>query len=127
MSVAVALVAWWVVGLRRERARSLLPGIAVQLIALATLVIILLPVISLTDDLQACNTPAEVEHLARRGDLQPLPDQPLQNLPVALALLSSWAPMPGSHVLGFRASMDMPVRQARGHIQVLAIRPPPAA
>jgi len=34
-----------------------------QIAALAILIIILFPVVSLTDDLLACTTPAEVEHL----------------------------------------------------------------
>lgn len=37
-----------------------------QVAALAVLIVILLPVVSLTDDLLACTAPAEVEHLVRR-------------------------------------------------------------
>lgn len=46
-----------------------------QLLALAMLIIILLPVISMTDDLQAIST-AEIEHVTRRADLLPNSDQP---------------------------------------------------
>jgi hypothetical protein len=38
-----------------------------QLVALAVLILILLPVISVTDDLQAAQNPAETDSLSRRG------------------------------------------------------------
>jgi hypothetical protein len=53
-----------------------------QLLALAMLIIILLPVISMTDDMQAIST-AEIEHVTRRADWPPNSDQ-LSGLVVAL-------------------------------------------
>lgn len=61
--LTVAIVLWgsWFARGRRATRGSLLPAIAVQLIALCALTAILLPAISITDDLQASNNPAEVE------------------------------------------------------------------
>jgi hypothetical protein len=61
--LTVAIVLWgsWFARGRRATRGSLLPAIAVQLIALFALTAILLPAISITDDLQASNNPAEVE------------------------------------------------------------------
>lgn len=125
--VAVVLIACWLVGLRQKSARSLLPAIGLQLVAVALLAVILLPVISVSDDLQAANTPAEVEHVSRRCDLQPSPDQPLHSLPAALALLVAGMTLPGQQKMEFQAWTEPPVRPVRGHVRALATRPPPAA
>jgi hypothetical protein len=68
--VAVTLALWsiWLVRQRHAKTASILPAIAVQLISLAALTAILLPVISITDDLQAANNPAEVERSAGKRD-----------------------------------------------------------
>jgi len=67
VAVTIALWSCWFV--RRRSARiSPLPAIAAQIISLAALTAILLPVISITDDLQAANNPAEVERSAGKRD-----------------------------------------------------------
>jgi hypothetical protein len=76
VAVTILLGAAWFANRRNSGAKSLLPAIGVQLVALAVLAAILLPVISLTDDLQANTNPAETERVTRRGDLQLSPDQP---------------------------------------------------
>ena len=68
VAVTVALWSSWLVRRRQARTASILPAIAVQLISLAALTAILLPVISITDDLQAANNPAEVERSAGKRD-----------------------------------------------------------
>ncbi len=68
VAVTVALWSSWLVRRRQARTASILPAIAVQLISLAALTAILLPVISITDDLQASNNPAEVERSAGKRD-----------------------------------------------------------
>jgi hypothetical protein len=71
-TVIVALWSCWFVRRRRTGSNSArispLPAIALQLISLAALTAILLPVISITDDLQASNNPAEVERSAGKRD-----------------------------------------------------------
>jgi len=59
-----------------------------QITALAVLIVILFPVVSLTDDLLACTAPAEIEHLVRR-DLQDQPTGHVDTAPVIL--VSSFA------------------------------------
>lgn len=68
VAVTIALWSSWHVRRRHARTASILPAIAVQLISLAALTAILLPVISITDDLQAANNPAEVERSAGKRD-----------------------------------------------------------
>ncbi|MGA2908011.1 MAG: hypothetical protein ABSE36_09935 [Terracidiphilus sp.] len=68
VAVTVALWSSWLVRRRQARTASILPAIAVQLISLAALTAILLPAISITDDLQASNNPAEVERSAGKRD-----------------------------------------------------------
>lgn len=58
-----------------------------QFVALAVILLILLPVVSLTDDLQAFIAPAEVEHACRRGDALPGHDSQLQS---QLAFVATW-------------------------------------
>lgn len=72
---AMVTAALWICWFARRRnagtnaARfSPLPAIALQLISLVALTAILLPVISITDDLQAANNPAEVERGAGKRD-----------------------------------------------------------
>jgi hypothetical protein len=67
-AVSVALWSSWLVRRRHSKTASILPAIALQLVSLAALTAILLPVISITDDLQAANNPAEVERSAGKRD-----------------------------------------------------------
>lgn len=127
VAVTIVLCAVWFAGRRRPRAKTLLPAIGVQLVALAVLAVILLPVISLTDDLQACTAPAESEHLSRRGDLQASPDQPLHSLPLSLALLASAPMAPQMPVLAFVGVGESTSQQMRGFSRAHATRPPPLA
>lgn len=68
VAVTAALWSSWLVRRRHARSASILPTIALQLISLAAVTAILLPVISITDDLQAANNPAEVERSAGKRD-----------------------------------------------------------
>ena len=127
VAITLALCAAWLSRLRRNRTECVLPTIGVQLIALAVLAAILLPVISLTDDLQATTNPAETEHIARRVDLQPSPEPSLHRLPVALALLVAPPAEPPMALTAF-LSAEQPASPAIvGFFRALATRPPPAA
>ena len=68
VAVTAALWSSWLVRRRHAKTASILPTIALQLVSLAALTAILLPVISITDDLQAANNPAEVERSAGKRD-----------------------------------------------------------
>ena len=125
VAVSVALFAVWLICFPQKRKKSLLPGAGTQIVALAMLAIILLPVISLTDDLQATNTPAEAEHLSRRGDLEHALDHSLHCLPVAFGQLISGLLLPAQQQAAFTVTADPPVRQMRGYSRAMATRPPP--
>jgi hypothetical protein len=65
LSISLALVATWVAAVRRGDTKQKW----CSLVALMLLVLLLLPVISMTDDLVAFDSPLEVEHVVRRIDL----------------------------------------------------------
>jgi hypothetical protein len=116
----------WFTSLFREGADSLLPCRRTQFVALGMLILILLPVVSLTDDLHAISAPVETEHLTRRAHILPVADQAVD---IAALLhvrlfLSRYLP----HLQTF-ALLEPSVQRARpqtGCIRQLANRPPPA-
>ena len=110
----------------RVRRRSpLVPAVELQLIALAMLAVILLPVISLTDDLQAKITPAESEHFSRRGDVQPATNPFLHRPPAALAPPVARPGVPPFAMPGFVGVQHAAARRASELSRAIAIRPPP--
>ena len=127
VAVTVALWSSWLVRRRQARTASILPAIAVQLISLAALTAILLPVISITDDLQAANNPAEVERSAGKRDHLFSFQQALHGAPVIVALV----------VPAFRPSLltrfsllptdSADPSEGTAHLLAPWSRPPPAA
>jgi hypothetical protein len=98
-----------------------------QIMALAVLILILLPVVSLTDDLQACTTPTEVEHLTRRSDLHHHADQSLQALSMTDAVLLS---LDEASRLQTRASLSPAaeiVSPSEDYLKITGNLPPPVA
>lgn len=69
LALSSVLLVLWLQGQRQWSDESLHPSRRMQFVAIAMLILILFPVISLSDDLQAYATSSETEHLARRGDL----------------------------------------------------------
>lgn len=130
--LAVAVL-WglWLKGLARSEQgacgkASLLPAIAVQLVALAMLSAVLLPVISVTDDLQSANFPAEVERAGGRNDRHLTLDQGTHPLPVALALLIFSLPPLRLHTIAFLSKDELLPRQHDAYARTPWSRPPPA-
>jgi hypothetical protein len=124
--LSVSLGFLWIRGLRHVSTRSKRFDTRVQLLALAMLIVVLLPVISMTDDMQAMST-AEIEHVTRRADLLPSADQPL-----------GLAASPDARLFPTRHFFDLPIfarveplienlRPQCGSIRQLANRPPPVA
>jgi hypothetical protein len=125
--VSLALCAAWFASRPGKRRDSLLPGAGVQAIAILVLTAVLLPVISLTDDLQATANPAETERVTRRADWQPSPGQPLHRLPIALAppiAPGLPVPMPADGVLIAEAPVS---QRTHGFSRAYTTRPPPTA
>lgn len=127
VAITIALGAAWLSGRRNRRAQSVLPAIGVQFVALALLAVILLPAISLTDDLQATTNPAETERLSRRGDLQPSPDQPMHPIPVALALFVVPRILQPLRTTGMLPNAQPVSQQESGFFSAVETRPPPQA
>jgi hypothetical protein len=121
LSVSMLLLTWW--------ARSIVQGSAKAgwsaAIALGLLLVLLFPVISMTDDLVAMSTPAEVEHMLRRGEA------PLHAGSVDLvhpaALISLVIPGPGLSV-PHPSSVQHPLSATllAGFVRAVGVRPPPA-
>lgn len=124
VAVAATLFGVWLAGARPQK-HSPLPSVGLQLIALALLVVILLPVISLTDDLQANTNPAETEHFSRRVDVAPSAGRDLHSLPLALALLVAAPAVARTWVVGSVRPDRLISSQIGDWSLARANRPPP--
>lgn len=79
LALAVGLVCAWAMA-HWSPARITREDWGRQAIAMGALLLVLLPVISLTDDLQAWAAPAETEHGLRQPDVSPRTDHALPPL-----------------------------------------------
>ncbi|MGA8530399.1 MAG: hypothetical protein WB622_11845 [Acidobacteriaceae bacterium] len=127
--IAVALTLWsmWLTERRRRRGGSLLPGLGVQLSALAVLTFILLPVISLSDDLQASRNPAEVERTCIRNDQHLLRPDAVPPVPAALTVVFSFLLLASPRTIAFLSAPSLPRSEWAAHVRVFTSRPPPIA
>lgn len=125
LAVAVAL---WVTWLARRRAGATLrSGLAVQLTALAVLTLILLPAISVSDDLQASHNPAEVERTCFRSDQHLLGREALPQAPAALTIILSCLLLASPRIIAFLRPPFLRCSEWIAHTRVRAPRPPPIA
>lgn len=125
--LSLSLVAGWVFGAHpptRRDSREWWSEWGRQAVALGILLVILLPVVSLTDDLQAWTAPAEVAHELRRAD---------STLAIAVASQVSvpWFPalltafVPAAHPSGQLAIDSDSCKPQMGVLHPLENRPPP--
>lgn len=126
---AVALVLWtlWMMRRRGTRDAGLCPGIQAQLIALAVLTLILLPVISVSDDLQASQNPAEIDRTSVRNDQHVLQPDTVRPFSGALAAVISCFPLSYPRTIAFLRSPALRRGEQIADVRVLDSRPPPAA
>lgn len=127
--IVVALALWglWLASRRRARGGSPRIGIGVQAVSLAVLTLILLPVISVSDDLQASHNPAEVERSCNRNDQHDLQTIAGPTVPAALAAaISGFLPIPPGRFELLRAPSLLRNQQLISG-SLLASRAPPAA
>ena len=126
---AVVIVLWgaWLGGRRCRGGRSLLPATAAQLVALAMLSATLLVVISVTDDLQASQSPAEVVRVCTSSDRHFSAGQPTHRPPAALAMLAFFATSTRLRTVGFLTADESYPHREITHFRVLWSRPPPSA
>jgi hypothetical protein len=99
-------------------------------VALLLLVVLLLPVISVTDDLVAMTSPNEVEHLVRRGEISLLHLDQFQATMLDIGVLTAELFL-GLAFLSSLLSRIVPRRSAgrvlNGFGMTGGIRPPPSA
>lgn len=125
LAIAALLVGLWL--LRTARATDpVRHGIGVQLIALALVVVILLPVVSLTDDLHATALLAESDHVFRRSDFQAVGDLALHLLSVAIAAVTLFNISSRSRTLAWLSFPANKAASRAGYLHILGSRPPPA-
>jgi hypothetical protein len=128
LTLSVAMLALWFWSQSRWGDESLRACTRMQIIALAALILILLPIVSLTGDLQTCTAPVEADHLITgRGYPHTQPDGRLQTASILLATLLLFHKMPGLRT-GFYHSPTMEiVTPVEGHLRIAGNLPPPAA
>lgn len=127
LAVAISLWGFWLVHRRSVRKGSLFHAVGVQVIALAMLTTILLPAISITDDLHASQFPAEIKRSVLQGDQHHNPAAPPSILPVALALLAFCMRPSRPRIVTFlSAETAVSCRQVAAG-RALWSRPPPSA
>ena len=123
LATSSVLVAGWIWSIRKGH----IEFEWTTLIALALLVVILFPVISMTDDLAVMSAPAEVEHMLRRSEAPLAPVTFLGILgalaAIVLIVLNMAAPRFYSRIRTrvFAATL------LAGLIRACGVRPPPAA
>ena len=124
VGLSAVLALFWLRGSRGVLACSQPEDRRLQILALAMLIIVLLPVISMTDDMQAMST-AEIEHVTRRANLLPVTDQPADPVvPIDTRLF------PEIYVCNLQtfARIETSIQNMRpktGSIRQMAKRPPP--
>jgi hypothetical protein len=124
--LSASLAIHWIRASRSTPARSRQLDRKLQLLALAILIVILLPVISMTDDVQAMST-AEIEHVTRRADLLPNSDQPAD---IVIPQETNFFSSRFFFCLQSFARVEPSAEDARpqcGSIRLMATRPPPLA
>jgi hypothetical protein len=127
--IAVALALWsqWLSQRRRGSARLPRMTLGVQVTALAVLTMILLPVISVSDDLQQSHNPAEIERTSVRSDQHLVRPDAAQPAPPALAFVISYFLLASPHTITFLRASTRQRTSPLLHNCVFASRPPPTA
>jgi hypothetical protein len=124
--LSASLAIFWIKGLSNDPVGSNQLDRKLQLVALAMLIIILFPAISMTDDMRAMST-ADIERVTRSADLLPNSDQPADVVvPPDTELFSS------RHLSNMQtfARIELSIENVRpqgGSIREMANRPPPFA
>ena len=98
-----------------------------QIMALAILIVILFPVVSLTDDLQACTTPTELEHLVRRTDLHHHADQSFHPVSMTEAVLLSLDEASRPQTRAYLSPATEIVSPSEAYLAITGNLPPPVA
>ncbi|MDI3255618.1 MAG: hypothetical protein QJR10_12655 [Bacillota bacterium] len=126
MALSMALLLLWLQGSRKRHPSCRLPSLRVQCVALGMLILVLLPVVSLSDDLQAMMVASEIEHTGRRTEILPMHDQPAE-FALLLIQLQDLHTFPHQRILAWLRPVDAEARPLDGNLREMANRPPPAS
>jgi hypothetical protein len=126
LTVAMALWGLWLIRRHNGRQQSLLRTMAAEAITLVVLTAVLLPAVSITDDLHACQLPTEIRRCEVQGDRHLVPISPPNHLHFALALLTVWKNLPDSRSSRLLAVDQLPPPAVYRDFRPLSSRPPPA-
>lgn len=123
LGVSLLLVSWWIRSVRAGRAKIEWSTI----IALSLLLVLLFPVISMTDDLVAINTSAETEHMMRRYEAPSTQSGSFCVLDeVALfAMITVGIASSGNRFTRIRPAA-FAAKLLAGFVRAFGVRPPPA-
>lgn len=125
LSISLAMILLWIQAIRHGYTKSNWS----TFIALILLLVLLFPVISITDDLGAMDSPStEVEHVVRRSEMPLLPlthDPSLLDIGAFAVLLSFCLTVLFLRLSRF--SLRTPLRKLTdGFVCTAGVRPPPA-
>jgi hypothetical protein len=122
--LSTGLIGLWLVSRHRWGDSMPRPNGHMQIAALAILIVVLLPVVSLTDDLLACTAPAEIEHLVRRHLLDHVDSSLESAATLAAALVSSQDAFRLQAVSQVSPSTEIGTPRDE-FLSIVGIRPPP--
>jgi hypothetical protein len=120
--VSLLLASWWIRAIRTGRARR---GWG-ALVTLCLLLVLLFPVISMTDDLVAMTSPSEMEHMVRRVEMSQanlVVVEPFAAVTLAALLFAVMAWM-SAQMMRLRPS-PLSVKLLSGFFRTAGVRPPP--
>jgi len=126
VSLSAALSVFWLLRRAPDAGDGHSVSLKTQLVSLAVVFLILLPVVSLTDDLQAFIAPAEVEHACRRGDALPGHDAQPES---QFAIVSIWLVVlhsPNPIAIGGAEQTTAQLHPHSGFTRAFQSRPPPS-
>lgn len=126
LALSTVLVTCWLCDRENWKNRSFRPTTQTQIVALLVLLVVLLPAVSLTDDLQACTTPVETEHVIRRVDLLPVASSSLHQAVMVVATLLSFERAASLQTLASVAPALEVEKPFTGNLRNAGNRPPPA-
>jgi hypothetical protein len=122
--LSTGLLGFWLSTKLRQQDDGVRSSLRVQIAALAVLVIILFPVVSITDDLLVCTAPAKAEHLIRQ-DLQDLQHEHTSTTSHLIATLLSFQNPSGTLTSAHFCSSTEAVSSSEQYLSIVGNRPPP--
>jgi hypothetical protein len=126
LALSLTLCGSWLIRRKCSGDGTLRVSTTVQIVTLAVLIVILLPVVSLTDDLQACTTPAEAEHLIRRDVTPANGTHPFHAASIVEAALLSFHDASRLQTLAYLSPVTKVEAPGGDPLSIVGNRPPPA-